>query len=115
MRIAAAVAAGLLLTAPLIAQAPAAPAASQAAKEVREQGELETFVAIGGESTGFRLRTRTAEGARRYVEVALTVAQAKSVKLGVPVVITGTMETRHYVERGDTQVLVAKTITEANR
>jgi hypothetical protein len=83
-------------------------------KEEVHQGELETFVAIGGESTGWRLRVHTPQG-RRFIEVRLTPAQMRSVKQNVPVVIRGTFETRHYVERGDVQVLVAKEVLEVAR
>ena len=83
--------------------------------DVSYEGELENYIAIGGESTGWRLRTRTADGRRQYIEVLLTADVAQGVRANTRVRVRGTMKTRHYVERGDVQVLVAKAVIEVAR
>lgn len=84
-------------------------------REVVHEGELETYIAVGGESTGWRLRTRTADGRRQYIEVLLTAEVAQGVRANTRVQVRGTMQTRHYPERGDVQVLVAKSVIEVAR
>jgi hypothetical protein len=84
-----------------------APAADE---DVVREGELETFVAIGGESTGWRLRTRTDEGRRRFIELLVTPEMAQGLRAGTRVQVRGTMKTRHYVERGDVPVLVVRSV-----
>ena len=79
------------------------------------EGELENYMAIGGESTGWRVRRRTAEGKREYVEVLLTAEVAQGVRANTRVQVRGTMQTRHYPERGDVNVLVAKSVIEVAR
>ncbi len=85
------------------------------AQDVVYEGELETYVAIGGESTGWRLRMRTAEGRRQYVELLLTAEMAKGARANTRVRVRGVMQTRHYVERGDVQVLAVKEMIEVAR
>ena len=84
-------------------------------QDVVHEGELETYVAIGGESTGWRLRMRTAEGRRQYVEVLLTAEMSKGARANTRVRVRGVMQTRHYVERGDVQVLAVKEMIEVAR
>lgn len=101
----------LLLAAPFAAaQTPAKPSAAQPNKEVSFDGELENYIAVGGETTGWRLRTRTEDGRRRFIEILLTAEMAQGVRVGDRVRIRGTMQTRHYVERGDVEVLLAKSV-----
>jgi hypothetical protein len=111
--------AGLMLSAsPLCAQAtaPIAPGGkSPEEREVVYEGELETYIAIGGESTGWRLRRRTTEGRREYIEVLLTADVAQGVRANSRVQVRGTMQTRHYPERGDVNVLVARSVVEVAR
>jgi len=106
-------------TAPAFAQAPApAPTTAARAQEERDvviEGELENYMAIGGESTGWRVRRRTAEGKREYIEVLLTAEVAQGVRANTRVQVRGTMQTRHYPERGDVNVLVAKSVIEVAR
>jgi hypothetical protein len=104
----------------LVAQARSggsAPAAGQAqpALEVMYEGELETYVAVGGESTGWRLRRRTAEGRRQYIELLVTAELAQGLRANTRVRVRGTMQMRHYVERGDVQVLAVKDVIEVAR
>ena len=106
-----------LIVAPALAQTPRpAPTAARAQPvELVYEGELETHIAIGGESTGWRLRTRTPEGQRRFIEVLLTAEMAQGVRSNSRVQVRGVMQTRHYVERGDVEVLVAKAVIEVAR
>lgn len=83
--------------------------------EVVYEGELETYIAVGGETTGWRLRRRTPEGRREYIEVLLTAEVAQGVRANSRVQVRGTMKTRHYTERGDVDVLVAKSVVEVAR
>jgi hypothetical protein len=110
---------GLMLSASSMSvQAQASIAAggkSQEEREVVYEGELETYIAIGGESTGWRLRRRTAEGRREYVEVLLTADVAQGVRANTRVQVRGTMQTRRYPERGDVNVLVARSVIEVAR
>jgi hypothetical protein len=119
MHLAVAIAVLALSTTSLGAQARsgAAPAPSQAqpAPEIVYEGELETYVAIGGESTGWRLRRRTAEGRRQYIELLVTAEMAQGLRANTRVRVRGTMQTRHYVERGDVQVLAVKDVIEVAR
>ena len=67
----------LTLTTVTFAQGPAPTPGAASAKppqpqEVVYEGELETYIAVGGESTGWRLRRRTPQGRREYIEVLLT-------------------------------------------
>ena len=118
----------LLVSASAFAQSPAptpAPASKSpdrgadpvrsAAQDVVYEGELETHLPIGGESTGWRLRRRTAQGRREYIEVLLTADVAQGVRANTRVQVRGTMKTRHYAERGDVDVLVAKSVVEVAR
>ena len=84
-------------------------------QEVVYEGELETYFAVGGETTGWRLRTRTAQGQRRFIEVLLTAEVAQGVRANTRVQVRGTMKTRHYPERGDVEVLVARSVIEVAR
>jgi hypothetical protein len=106
-----------LAVTPLLAQSrPSSPAAApKAAGDVVYEGELENYMAIGGESTGWRLRTRTPDGRRQYIEVLLTAQVAQGVRANTRVQVRGTIKTRHYVERGDVQVLEAKSVIEVAR
>lgn len=97
------------------AQSSGAPTGARTAQDVVHEGELETYVAIGGESTGWRLRLRTAEGRRQYVELLLTAEMAKGARANTRVRVRGVMQTRHYVERGDVQVLAVKEMIEVAR
>jgi len=97
------------------ASSPAPAAGTPSAREVVYEGELETHIATGGESTGWRLRRRTAEGRREYIEVLLTADVAQGVRANTRVQVRGTMKTRHYPERGDVEVLVARSVIEVAR
>ena len=79
------------------------------------EGELETYIAIGGESTGWRLRRRTPQGRREYIVVLLTADVAQGFRANTRVQVRGTMKTRHYPERGDVDVLVARSVIEVAR
>ena len=110
-----------LAATPAVAQPPV-PSRSQTSgaraqddRDVVIEGELENYIAIGGESTGWRLRRRTPEGRREYVEVLLTATVAQGVRANSRVQVRGTMQTRHYQERGDVSVLVAKSVIEVAR
>ena len=93
----------------------ASAAAQKPQPDVVFEGEIETYAAIGGESTGWRLRRRTPQGRREYIEVLLTAEMAQGVRANTRVRIRGTMQTRHYVERGAVQVLLAKEVIEVAR
>ena len=116
-----ALAAALMLGATSALAQTSAPAATpslakpSAEQEVVYEGELETFIAVGGETTGWRLRRRTPEGRREYIEVLLTAEVAQGVRANSRVQVRGTMKTRHYIERGDVDVLVAKSVVEVAR
>lgn len=106
----------LLLTAPALpAQGPPASAKTPAEQEVVVEGELETYIVVGGETTGWRLRRRNAQGRREYIEVLLTAEVAQGVRANSRVQVRGTMKTRHYPERGDVDVLVARSVIEVAR
>jgi hypothetical protein len=105
----------LLLAAVNLGAQSGAPAGARTAQDVVYEGELETYVAIGGESTGWRLRMRTAEGRRQYVELLLTADMAKGARANTRIRVRGVMQTRHYVERGDVQVLAVKEMIEVAR
>ena len=115
MRIAIAVTVAVLAATPIAAQSSPAPSAARPAPDLVYEGELETYIAIGGESTGWRLRTRTPQGRRQFIEVLLTAEVAQGVRANIRVQIRGTMTTRRYVERGDVQVLMAKEVIEVAR
>ena len=115
MRIAIAVTVAVLAATPIAAQSSPAPSAARPAPDLVYEGELETYIAIGGESTGWRLRTRTPPGRRQFIEVLLTAEVAQGVRANTRVQIRGTMTTRRYVERGDVQVLMAKEVIEVAR
>jgi hypothetical protein len=97
------------------APTPAPAAKTPSVQELVYEGELETHIATGGESTGWRLRRRTPEGRREYIEVLLTADVAQGVRANTRVQVRGTMKTRHYLERGDVEVLVAKSVVEVAR
>jgi len=109
----------VLAGAPAFAQSgtpPAVPAAkTQARQDLVYEGELETHIAISGESTGWRLRRRNAQGRREYIEILLTADVAQGVRANTRVQVRGTMKTRHYPERGDVDVLVARSVIEVAR
>ena len=95
-------------------QTPRRPSQATAA-DIVLTGELENWIAVDGETTGWRLRTRTQDGKRQFVEVLLTAEIAQGVRSHVPVQVRGVMQRRHYAERGDVQVLVAKAVIEVPR
>ena len=97
------------------ASTPAPSAKAQSEPDVVYEGELETHISIGGESTGWRLRRRTPQGRREFIEVLLTADVAQGVRANTRVQVRGTMKTRHYAERGDVDVLVAKSVVEVAR
>lgn len=66
------------------------------------------YMAIGAETTGWRLEEEDAAKPRE-VDVRRCLAQAEQLK-GTVVRIRGRVETRAYVERGPTPVLVATLI-----
>lgn len=107
----------LLLTAPAPpAQSPPEPTAkSPTEQQVVVEGELETYIVVGDETTGWRLRRRNAEGRREYIEVLLTAEVAQGVRANSRVQVRGVMKTRHYPERGDVDVLVARSVIEVAR
>jgi hypothetical protein len=70
-------------------------------------------VAIGGETTGWRLEGDAQTGGLD-VDVSRVQQRARSLD-GKRVEITGKMTTRSWPERGETQVLVADKIEEAPR
>ena len=105
---------GMSATGMAATQAPRRPAQTTAT-DVVLTGELENWIAADGETTGWRLRTRTEDGKRHYVEVLLTAEIAQGVRSHVPVQVRGVMQRRHYVERGDVEVLVAKAVIEVPR
>jgi hypothetical protein len=107
---------GLILgAASATAQSPATPSSVRDEQVVVYEGELENYIAIGGESTGWRLRRRNAEGRREYIEVLLTAEVAQGVRANTRVQVRGTMKPRTYPERGTVQVLVAKAVIEVAR
>jgi hypothetical protein len=79
------------------------------------EGELETHIVVGGESTGWRLRMRNAQGRRQFIEVVLTAEVAQGVRANTRVQVRGTMKTRHYPQRGEIDVLVARSVIEVAR
>lgn len=87
----------------------AAPAATQATSFT---GTLRgDTVAIGGETTGWRLE---GDGATGGMDVDVSKVRQRAQALdGKRVEITGRMTTRTWTERGEQQVLVAERIEEA--
>ena len=68
-------------------------------------------VAIGGETTGWRLE---GDGATGGIDVDVSKVRQRAAALdGKRVEITGRMTTRTWTERGEQQVLVAERIEEA--
>jgi hypothetical protein len=69
------------------------------------------IMAIGGETTGWRLM---GEGESGQLEVDVSAVQPDAERLaGKRVLITGQIQTRDYVERGKVAVLVARKIENA--
>jgi hypothetical protein len=85
-----------------------------AAEDVTYTGEfLSGRVAIGGETSGFALRYRSADGATRTIDLDVKPDVARQFKSGARVRVTGTVQQREYVERGKVDVLVVKDIVAA--
>ena len=61
-------------------------------------------IAIGGESTGWKLEYRDASGPHS-IEVSLPRDLLARARSGATVKLTGTYVTREYVERGPTRIL----------
>lgn len=87
---------------------PLAPPERPAPDQVSYTGVLERRVAIGGETTGWVLR----HDKGRTIELTFTLKILPLVREGIWVVCTGTIETRHYPERGDVRVLVVREMHE---
>jgi len=69
--------------------------------------------AVGGETTGWRL---TGDNQTGGIDVDVSKVRERAKELdGRRVTVAGKMTTRHWPERGDTQVLVADRIDEATR
>jgi hypothetical protein len=102
---------------PIVQSRPESTPARQAraTDEMAYEGELETYVAVGGESTGWRLRRRTPEGKRQYIELLVTAEMAQGLRANTRVRVRGPMQTRHYTERGAVTVLVVKEVIEVAR
>jgi|GEM_PF-1047053 len=74
--------------------------------EVVLSGKLEGGVmAIGGETTGWRLEFAT-KGGKQFIEVDCSALAAENIPEGA-VRVTGTVITKNYVERGPTLILKA--------
>jgi hypothetical protein len=68
------------------------------------------FMAIGGEHTGWMLQREDQDD----LEVDVNAVRARAREFdGQRVTITGTIETKSYVERGPTPILVARSIDAA--
>ena len=80
---------------------------AKAAAEVQLTGLLEQRMAIGGETTGWALRT----GENKRVEVVLPPEALAWVKDGMVVSVSGVYGTKHYLERGDVTVFMVKKIS----
>jgi hypothetical protein len=85
-----------------------------AADDVTYTGEfLSGRVAIGGETSGFALRYRAADGATTTIDLDVKPEVARQFKSGTRVRVTGTLQQREYVERGKVDVLVVKEMVAA--
>ena len=90
--------------------APSDPSA-KAAPELQLRGTLEQRMAIGGESTGWALRT----GDKTRVEVLLPPEALAWVKDGMVVSLSGVYGTKHYQERGDVTVFMVKKFSQVEK
>ncbi len=88
--------------------APPSPPVQPAPEQASYSGVLERRVASGGETTGWVLRYDKS----RTIELTFTLKTLPLVREGLWVVCTGTIETRHYPERGDVRVLVVREMHE---
>ena len=88
------------------------PGAAAATQPTEFTGTLRGgTVAIGGETTGWRLE---GDGATGGIDVDVSKVRQRAQALdGKRVQVTGRMTTRNWVERGEQQVLVAERIEEA--
>jgi hypothetical protein len=94
------------------ARSPTRPATAPSTRPATFTGTLRgSAVAIGGETTGWRLEGDNQTGGID-VDVSRLAQRARSLD-GKRVSISGKMTTRNWVERGETQVLVADRIEEA--
>ena len=85
-----------------------------AADEVSYTGEfLSGRIAVGGETTGFALRYRAADGSAKTIDLEIKPDMARPFKSGARVRVTGTLTQREYVERGSVEVLLVRTIAAA--
>ena len=104
--------ASLLLTCLLCSVTQGQPAQSApspaAVPEVQLMGTLEQRMAIGGETTGWALRT----GDKKRVEVLLPPEVFAWIKDGMVVSVSGVYGTKHYLERGDVTVFMVKKISQ---
>ena len=97
----------LLCSATLGQPAPSAPGA-KAAPEIQLTGTLEQRMAIGGETTGWTLRT----GEKKRVELLLPVEAFAWIMDGMAVSVSGVYGTKHSLERGDVSVFAVKKISQ---
>ncbi len=87
--------------------APSDPGA-KAAPEIQLTGTLEQRMSIGGETTGWALRT----GEKKRVEVLLPPEAFAWIQDGMAVSVSGAYGTKHFLERGDVPVFIVKKISQ---
>ncbi|MBN8421251.1 MAG: hypothetical protein J0L73_20210 [Verrucomicrobia bacterium] len=96
----------LLCSVTLGQTAPSGPVA-KAAPEVQLAGKLEQRIAIGGETTGWALRT----GEKQRVELLLPPEAFGWIQDGQFVSVSGVHGTKNYPERGAVAVFIVKKIS----
>jgi ABC-type amino acid transport substrate-binding protein len=85
---------------------PPSEGAAQSRKETFEGVLKSGYVGIGGEHTGWMLLP-PAPAAGFEIDISKVVAQAKALD-GKPVLVTGRLEDKTYIERGHVKILVAE-------
>jgi hypothetical protein len=80
---------------------------TKTAPEVQLAGTLEQRMAIGGETTGWALRT----GEKKRVELLLPPEAFAWIQDGMAVSVSGVYGMKHYLERGDVPVFIVKKIS----
>lgn len=83
----------------------------EARESVTVTGAIEEgIMAIGGETTGYRIKTEGGETIEADLTAVMDDFEATPNRPATTWTATGVMETREYVERGDVQILKVTTL-----
>ncbi len=97
---------GLLIADPVAATDPVI----KPGKKLKIKGKLKSgLMAIGGETTGWRLTYTTSKGKAR-IEVDMKAIKNAETYDGAEVTVTGRIVARQYIERGRVLILKAETV-----